>query len=362
MQGEYSFKSNTPPLRLVFWETTSSCNLKCKHCRASAIEQRNKDELNYEQCRHFLYSVSSFAKPVIVLSGGEPLVREDIYDIAAYGNSLGLRMVLATNGTAITPAIAKRLVQSGIQRLSISIDGANAKTHDTFRGISGAFDSALDGLKYAQEAGLPVQINTTISQYNIKELSDIYKLAILRGACALHFFLLVPTGCGKEMPKSELISSEDYEQVLNWIYYTSKVSPIQLKATCAPHYFRVMYQNASTKMTKETSENQGFESMTRGCLAGISVCFISHKGDVYPCGYFPLRAGNIHEQPIRSIWEKSELFEQLRDYSLLKGKCGMCEFVRVCGGCRARAYAEKGDYLEEEPNCAYQPIKYRISK
>lgn len=342
-------------LRLVFWETTTSCNLKCIHCRASAVAERSPNELSYQQSRDLLSEIASFARPVIVLSGGEPLVRPDILEIARFGHSLGLRMVLATNGTTVDGRIAREMVEAGIQRVSVSLDGVDAATHDSFRGLPGAFDDALRGIEHCKAAGMPVQINTTVAKHSLHQLPGILELATSIGACALHLFLLVPTGCGKEISGREMISPAEYENVLNWLYDASKESPINLKATCAPHYFRVMRQRAKAEGIKITPETHGLEAMTKGCLAGSAVCFVSFRGDVYPCGYFPVSAGNVLETPFHTIWNDSELFRSLRDPSLLKGKCGVCQFARVCGGCRARAYAETGDYLDEEPYCVYQP-------
>lgn len=348
--------SHTPnQLRLVFWETTTACNLKCIHCRATAGETRPKNELDTNQSLQLLDSIASFARPVVVLSGGEPLIREDIYDIACRGTELGLRMVLATNGTTVTPEISYKLKEAGIQRVSISIDGADPATHDSFRGIEGSFDSALVGMDLLQKAGIPVQINTSVARHNLDQIPDVLKLAVSKGACALHLFLLVPTGCGKEIAETEMITPDQYEQLLNWLYTASRQSPINLKATCAPHYYRIMRQRAREEGVSITPKTHGLEAVTKGCLAGTGVCFVSYKGDVYPCGYFPLSAGNILEEGLQSIWEESGLFKSLRDMALLEGKCGVCEYSRVCGGCRARAYAETGNYLAEEPYCAYSP-------
>jgi len=340
---------------LVFWETTNACNLKCVHCRASAVEDRGSDELSLEQSRSLLADIATFAKPVIVLSGGEPLVREDIFGIARFGTELGLRMVLATNGTLVDAAVAAEMVASGIQRVSISLDGADARTHDSFRGLPGAFDAALRGIEFCKSAGMPVQINTTVAKHNLRQLPAVLELATRIGACALHLFLLVPTGCGKEISGREMISPQEYEQVLSWLYDASKTASLSLKATCAPHYFRVMRQRAKLEGIKITPETHGLEAMTKGCLAGSAVCFVSYKGDVYPCGYFPVSAGNVLKMPLSRIWQESELFESLRNPGLLKGKCGRCEYARVCAGCRARAYAETGDFLGEEPYCVYEP-------
>lgn len=347
-------------LRMVFWETTSACNLKCRHCRASATDGRPQDELTLEQGRNLLRAIADFAKPVIVLSGGEPLVRPDIYDIALCGTRLGLRMVLATNGTMLDADAAKSIKYSGIQRVSVSIDAADAACHDAFRGVPGAFNSAFAGIEHLKSLDMPFQINTSVTRANIDQLPQILETAISHEACALHLFMLVPTGCGKEIPEDEMISADDYENVLNWIYDSSKSVPINLKATCAPHYFRVAKQRQKVESGKrrvESPKGHPFSAETKGCLAGSAVCFVSYKGDVYPCGYFPVSAGSVIEKPFEQIWNESELFQQLRDSSLLTGKCGRCEYSRVCGGCRARAYAKTGDYLSEEPYCAYMPNK-----
>ncbi|MEN6613180.1 MAG: radical SAM protein [Armatimonadota bacterium] len=346
---------------MVFWETTSACNLKCRHCRASATNNRPSDELTLQQSRELLCSIADFAKPVIVLSGGEPLVRPDIYDIASYGTKLGLRMVLATNATMLDAGSAKMLKEAGIQRVSVSIDGADAACHDAFRGVEGAFDSAFAGIGHLKSVEMPFQINTSVTRANINQLQQILDTAISQGACALHLFMLVPTGCGKQIPENETISADEYERVLNWVYDSSETAPINLKATCAPHYFRVAKQRSrveSGEPRAKSHKGHPFSAQTKGCLAGSTVCFVSYKGDVYPCGYFPVSAGSVLEQPLQHIWEESELFQQLRDPSLLTGKCGVCEFSRVCGGCRARAYAETGDYLAEEPYCNYTPNKH----
>lgn len=341
--------------RLIFWETTAACNLKCMHCRASATDFRSPDDLTTQESFALLDSIAAFAAPVVVLSGGEPLVREDIFDIASHGSKLGLRMVLATNGTLVTSEAAQKMVESGIKRISVSLDGASAASHDPFRGVPGAFEEALIGINNAKSAGLPFQINTTITKHNLSEIPEILEMAVGLGAAALHVFLLVPTGCGKEIADEEMITPEEYEKILNWYYDRSKDSPINLKATCAPHYFRIMRQKAAAEGIKITPETHGFEAMTKGCLAGTGVCFISQKGDVYPCGYLPILAGSVRETRFSEIWNGSELFKALRDDSILEGKCGPCEFKRVCGGCRARAYAETGNYLTEEPYCAYTP-------
>lgn len=343
------------PPRLVAWELTNACNLACIHCRASAIKDPAPDELSTEQAKHFVDELVEY-KPIIILTGGEPLLRADVYDIARYASGHGLRVVLATNGTLLTPEIARKLKEAGIQRVSISIDGAKEKTHDTFRGEPGAFNGAMHGIDILKKEGVSFQINTTITKRNLAEIPGIYDLALELGASALHIFLLVPTGRGEEI-ESEEIPPQEYERVLNWFYDKSKGSPIQLKATCAPHYFRIMRQRAKAEGIKITRETHGLEAMTKGCLGGSGFCFASSRGDVYPCGYLPALAGNIRQRPFKMIWEKSKVFNDLRNPAMLKGKCGACEYRMVCGGCRARAYAATGDYLDEEPYCVYAPVK-----
>jgi heme b synthase len=323
-------------------------------------------ELTTNQCFKLLDDIAAFSKPVIILTGGEPLLRADIYDIAAYGNKIGLRMALATNGTLVTEEIAGKMIEAGIQRVSISIDGMDAQSHDVFRNVPGAFTGALAGIEAMKKTGLEFQINTTITKANHHQLAGIMDLAIKLGAAAHHIFLLVPTGRGKEMAE-QAISPGDYEETLNWFYETSLNCPIQLKATCAPHYYRIYHQRGKESGARRQgagSRGQGSEkqmppsplhAMTRGCLGGISFCFISHTGQVQPCGYLELDCGQTKEKRFEDIWNNSPIFKNLRDLNHYKGKCGRCEFIKVCGGCRARAYEITGDYLAEEPFCIYEP-------
>lgn len=341
--------------RLVFWETTTACNLKCIHCRACPVDARPPDDLATDEAMALIDRIAEFAKPVLVLSGGEPLVRDDILDIAAYGVQKGLKLALATNGTLVTPLLADQIRDSGIQRVSISIDGPDASSHDAFRRVQGAFDAAWQGVENLKRSGVPFQINTTVTKHNIEKIPDILRMAIDRGAVALHMFLLVPAGCGKEIADDEMIDPQEYERVLNWFYDRSKDAGIQLKATCAPHYFRIMRQRARAEGIKITPETHGFEAMTKGCLAGSAVCFVSHAGEVYPCGYLPVSAGNVRTQGFAEIWQDAPVFRDLRDEDNLRGKCGVCEFRRACMGCRARAYGYTNDYLAPEPYCVYEP-------
>jgi len=241
----------------------------------------------------------------------------------------------------------------------VSIDGATAEIHDVFRRQPGAYDATMAGIENLKAVGLEFQINTTITKHNRTQLPEILDMAAQAGAVGLHIFMLVPTGCGKEIADDEMITPQQYEETLNWFYDQTKVQPVNLKATCAPHYFRIMRQRAKQEGVKITADTHGFDAVTKGCLAGTGVCFISQKGQVFPCGYLPVEAGNVRKTPFPEIWKNSELFRVLRDESLLEGKCGPCEFKNVCGGCRARAFAETGNYLTEEPYCVYTPYRLR---
>ncbi len=353
--GSWRLKAEAAsPLRIIAWEITGVCNLKCAHCRASAVNERDPNELSTEECFSLIDNIASFSNPVIILTGGEPLMREDVFDIAKYGMEKGLRMVIATNGTLITDNVARKMAEVGIPRVSVSLDSAIPEVHDKFRGVKGAFEASLKGLEAVKRAGIDFQINTTITKRNINEIEDILNFVIKTGAVAHHIFLLVPTGRGKELVNEE-IPPKDYERVLNWFYDKKKEVPIQLKATCAPHFYRIMRQRAKEEGRKITFQTHGLDAMTRGCLGGTSFCFISHLGQVQPCGYLEIDCGNVRERPFDEIWGNSKVFNDLRDFSKLEGKCGICEYKKVCGGCRARAYARTGNYLAEEPYCVYEP-------
>ena len=351
-------KKNTP--RLIFWELTKKCNLNCAHCRAEADDIDYSGELETDGVKKIIDDITSEYSPILILTGGEPLYRADIYDIASYAASKKLRVALATNGTLITDESAKKIKDAGIARASISIDGSTASSHDGFRGIPGAFEKALNGARLLKQNGVEFQFNMTVTKRNVAEIDDILALAIKEGAAALHLFMLVPVGCGVEIAETDMISAEKYEEVLNWFYDRSREVSIEFKATCAPHYYRIIRQRAKAEGRTLSFETDGMAAMTRGCLAGTGVCFISHRGEVQPCGYLPLSAGNVVKTPFPDVWEKSELFLTLRDFSTLKGKCGACEYKGVCGGCRARAFYAEDDMLGEEPYCLYEPLKGRV--
>ncbi len=340
--------------RLLAWEVTRSCNLNCIHCRAAAERGPYPGELDPRKSLEILEQIAAIAQPIVILTGGEPLLRGDIFELAEHGTRLGLRMVMATNGTLVTPKVAERIKSSGIKRVSISLDGAAAAEHDRFRQVPGAFDASMRGIECLKAAGVEFQINTTVTKRNRDQVRDLLDLALEIGAVAHHLFLLVPTGRAKEMVDQE-IDAQEYERLLHWFYEVGREVPIALKATCAPHYYRILRQEAHKRGEKVDYETYGLDAMTRGCLGGTAFCFISHQGVVQPCGYLELNCGDLKEASFEDIWQGSAVFKRLRDFSAYKGKCGRCEYVRFCGGCRARAHEATGDFMAEEPLCTYRP-------
>lgn len=345
--------------RLVFWELTTGCNLRCIHCRASATELMSPDDLAYGECCKIIDQIAEYAPLILVLSGGEPLWRRDVFDLAQRARSKNLRVALATNGTLVDEAMAHRIYDAGIQRVSVSIDGADRATHDNFRGHEGAFDAAIRGIKALQQLGVSTQINTTVSNHNAHQLPEILKMAESIGVDAFHLFLLVPVGCGLTISEEQAVQGEQAEEILNWFYDQSLTSRMELKATCAPQYYRILRQRRAEARRSGQSvpelPTHGMAAVTRGCLAGQGVCFISHQGEVFPCGYLPVAAGDLRKQSFREVWENASIFQTLRDLDNLEGKCGICEFKQVCMGCRARAFGMTGNYLAEEPFCIYEP-------
>ena len=333
--------------RLIAWEVTRSCMLACKHCRAAAQPKPYPGELTTEECFKLLDNIASFAKPIIILTGGEPMLRDDIYDIASRGTQLGMRVVMAPCGALIDDESAARILQSGIRNISISLDGARAESHDEFRGVPGAFASSLRGIEAAKRAGIDFQINTTVTKHNLDETPAILELAVKLGASVFNPFLLVPTGRGRDLADQE-ISPEQYEQTLHWFAAQQNREDIGIRVTCAPHYQRIMRQLG-------TYRSGGHP--VKGCMGGQSFAFISHTGQVQICGFLDVECGDVRNEnfDFQKIWETSEIFLQMRDLHSYRGRCGYCEFARVCGGCRARAYAITGDYLDEEPFCTYIP-------
>jgi heme b synthase len=345
----------------IAWEITRRCNLKCVHCRSSSgLEAKGHPDFTLDEAKRVLDDIASYGKPVVVLSGGEPLLRPDVFEIATYGTGLGLRMCLATNGTLVTQEICGKIKEAGIKMVSLSLDGASAQVHDDFRCQPGAFAGTLNAAKLFRENSIPFLINSSFTKRNQDEIPKIYHLAKEIGATAWYMFMIVPTGRGEDI-MDELIAPEDYEKLLVWHYEMEKgEKDILVRPTCAPNYYRVVLQQAKEKGDDYERRTLQFSTGgSKGCLAGQLISLIDVDGNVLPCSYFPLAAGNIREKSFKDIWEKSELFHDLRNFKAYKGRCGSCEYVNVCGGCRARAYAVTGDYMAEEPYCTYVPMKMR---
>lgn len=344
--------------RRIYWELTRACNLRCVHCRAVPTEFPVPGELSTRSCKKIIDQIASVCRPAVVLTGGEPLLRRDIFDLGRYGESRGLAMGLATNGTLVTRDVAEAIRDAGFRRVSVSLDGPDAESHDRFRQMEGAFRSALFGLENLKASGLYVQINSSITVHNAQRLEDMRHLMARLGIEAWHLFLLVPVGCGLKIAESMQVNGREYERILNWIEDRSADSPFEMRAICAPHFTRIRAQRRmATKADGDGSPDR--RPIGKACTAGTAMCFISYRGEMFPCGYLPIKAGDLNRKTFSQIWTTSELLETLRDPDLLGGKCGVCEFRAICSGCRARAYGMTGDYLAEEPFCVHEPAHPR---
>lgn len=337
---------------LVIWETTQACDLKCKHCRANSRTQRHPLELSTAEAFHLIDQIADMHVPLFVLTGGDPLKRPDIMPIVQYACRRGVKTSLTPSTTPLlTRNAIFELKKSGLMRLALSLDGSTAELHDGFRGLHGSYKRTLDAVGWCHEAGLPVQINTTVSHQNLADLDNMIELLTSLKVVLWSVFFLVPTGRAQ---LSDLLSAEEHEQVFAKLYATSKRVKFHIKTTEGQHYRRyVLQQKALAPDAK--SEKDLIAQAPNGVNDGKGFVFVSHTGEVYPSGFLPLPSGNVLWEPLADIYQNSPLFRSLRDSSQLKGKCGRCEFKEVCGGSRARAYALTHDPLAEEPCCAYAP-------
>lgn len=347
--------------RVIAWETTRRCALHCRHCRGSARDQEYVGELTTAEGLRLIDAIADLSKPILILTGGEPMARDDIYEFARRGTDRGLRVVMAPCGHMLNEDTTQRLIDSGVKRISISLDGPDADSHDAFRGVPGAFDAAINGLRHATAAGLEFQINTTVTRENVEQLPRILDLAVRLGAATFDIFFLVPTGRGSALADL-VISPGQYEKTLRWIAQAADEAPLFVKTTCAPHYARIAAQKGrgSVQGTRPKGSAHPHGHGRRpagGCIAGRGFVFISHVGVLQPCGFLDIPCGNLREADFdfRRLYETSRVYCALRDVDGYGGKCGACEFRRACGGCRARAYADTGDFLAEEPGCVYVP-------
>ncbi|MFC7045786.1 TIGR04053 family radical SAM/SPASM domain-containing protein [Halobacteriaceae archaeon GCM10025711] len=342
------------PLVLI-WELTQACALTCKHCRADAQERRHPDELTTEEGKALLDETRRFGEgQLVVLSGGDPLMREDTVELVEYGTDIGLNMTMTPSGTeSLTPEAIEALGDAGLRRIAVSIDGATPASHDEFRGEDGSFEATMRAARAAADAGIPLQINTTVCQETVADLPAVRDLVADLGAVLWSVFFLVPVGRGAVL---DPISPDHAEDVMEWLVEVATDAPFGLKTTEAPHYRRVAMQNPPEGA--DTEDGRGPFGRRGGITAGDGFMFVSHTGDVYPSGFLPESAGNVREESPVELYRDSPLFTGLRDKDALKGKCGACPFRQVCGGSRSRAYATTGDPLESDPLCSFVPDGY----
>ncbi|PVX27028.1 MAG: radical SAM/SPASM domain-containing protein [Candidatus Bathyarchaeum sp.] len=343
---------------VISWNMTLKCNLKCAHCYINAKDTKMPDELSTDAAKMLIHQITEVSRPLLILSGGEPLLRDDIYEIIKYGAGRGLKMGMGSNGMLIDDEVAKKLKEAGMWTVAISLDSSIPERHDEFRGVKGCWEQAVEAIKSLKKAGIQVQVNCTVTQQNYDEVDDIMALAESLGVENFHLFFLVPTGRGTDI---EDITPEMYEEMIkNTLAKTTKYK-LNVKPSCAPQFMRI-------------AKDQGVDMSrwVRGCMAGLYYCRIYPSGEVTPCPYMPVTLGNIREKSFKDIWTNSEVFKALRDFDQLKGKCRICDHREDCGGCRARAYGVtadqmdfcgalheptemKGDYLADDPWCNYQP-------
>lgn len=346
---------------VVTWEVTQACDLACRHCRADARPERSPGELTTEDGKVFLRQIAAFGErlPVVVFTGGDPLKRPDLFELAEYGTSLGLPMAVTPATTPLlTRSAIERFVETGIRRMALSVDGATSASHDGFRGEEGSFEIARRAAREACELGLPIQINTTVCRSTLDDLPAIADLVEELGAVMWEVFFLVPVGRGAML---EALTSSEHEVVLEWLYRRGREAPFRLITVEAPFYRRIgrqieLREKADRKAAGESVEGHLAASSPHGSTGDANgFVFVSHLGEVYPSGFLPLSAGDVSDGGIVSLYRDSELFRTLRDKDALRGKCGVCEFRMVCGGSRARAYAVHGDALAQDPFCPYEP-------
>lgn len=356
---------------IVIWELTRACELKCLHCRAEAQYHRHPLELTFEEGKKLIDDIYEMNNPMLVFTGGDPLMRPDVFDIAEYAVKKGVRVSMTPSATPnVTKEAMEKAKNVGLSRWAFSIDGHCAEVHDHFRGTSGSFDLTMNAINYLHELEMPLQINTVVSRYNYEYLDEMAEMVEKLGVVLWSVFFLVPTGRGKE---SDMISPAEHEKVLRWLYKLSKRASFDIKTTAAQHYRRVVIQgkmrdskNPEDIIRYEDALNSGkidtidgLGRAPKGVNDGNGFVFISHTGDVFPSGLLPIKAGNVRETPLPTIYRESEVFQNLRNPDKYKGKCGVCEFRHVCGGSRSRAYNVTGDYMESEPYCVYIPKAMR---
>jgi radical SAM protein len=339
---------------LVIWEVTQACDLACVHCRASAQSQRHSQELTTDQGYRLLDEIRRFGEPLMVFTGGDPLKRPDLYDLARYAVKIGLRTNVTPSATPLLTAEAiDKFKEAGVSRMAISLDGPDAATHDEFRGIPGTFERAMFALRHARDIGLDTQLQTTVTRRNMHRLSEVAEIAKEVKTRMWSLFFLIVTGRALE---NDDLRADEYEHVFEFMYELSKNAPFGVKTTEAMHYRRYVAQRIKAEHGMTENENaKGVAWRTAGVSDGKGFVFVSHTGEIFPSGFLPVSGGNVTKEALTDVYRNSGLFQRLRDTSLRGGKCGLCEYQKICGGSRSRAYAFTGDYLAEDPRCVYQP-------
>lgn len=347
----------------IAWEVTRACAYACLHCRADAQHTRDPQELSTEEGFRLIDQLAEFGSPILVFTGGDPLMRRDLFDLIAYANQKGLRCSLTPTATAL-PTVERlhQAMAAGIRRLALSLDAPTPAVHDAFRQVPGSWERTMRILRNAHSVGLSAQVNTTISRHNLDMLPEMVPFIAEVGAVQWSLFFLVPTGRA-QIPW--MISPQEHESLFHWLYDLSQRAPFDIKATAAPMYRRVAIQRQKALQQAGgdpvTFQGAGFQYAdglhrpTRGVNDGNGFLFISHLGEIMPSGFLPVRAGNVRTDDVVQIYRRHPLFLDLRDPDKLKGKCGRCSYRDVCGGQRGRAYGVTGDYLETDPACAYEP-------
>jgi AdoMet-dependent heme synthase len=354
---------------LVIWETTQACDLACRHCRAEAQPLRHPLELSTAEARQLLDDVRRFGPIIFVFSGGDALKRPDILELVEHGARIGLRMAITP---ATTPLATREALQglkdAGLSRLAVSLDGSHPGIHDAFRRVDGSFDHGIRILRTAREIGLSTQVNTVVARHNLEDFPALIALMAELGIVFWEVFFLIPMGRARP---EDVASAAEFEEVFGRLYELSETAPFDIKATAAPHYNRVVLQRKSAaRRAGERTESSdvltdgSIHSLkdgigrARGVNDGDGFLFVSHTGEIFPSGFLPVSAGNVRRDDLVEVYRGSPLFQSLRDRSRIKGKCAVCEYLPVCGGSRARAFAVTGDYLEAEPFCAHVPARY----
>ncbi|MEE9132175.1 MAG: radical SAM protein [Gemmatimonadota bacterium] len=341
---------------VISWNLTKKCNLRCEHCYISAgriSKAEAQDELSTEECFRVIDQICEVnPEALLILTGGEPLLRKDVFEIASHADSKGLWVVVGTNGVLVTEELCRRVIDAGIRGVALSLDSLDPATHDLFRGVQGAWDNTVNGSKVLRAAGLPFIIQTTIGKHNLGSILDLARFAYELGARVFNLYFLVPTGRGAYTSD---ITAQEYEDTLTQLIELQKefAGVMLVNSKCAPHYQRLLYQHDS-----DSPFLKSFAGGAGGCPAGTHYLGIRPNGDMTPCPYLPVYGGNLREKTFREIWETSSVFTRIRERNSLGGRCGACEFNEVCGGCRARAYGATGDYLAEDAWCVYEPGEY----